>query len=229
MAEAEKVLTIAEELAAIRNTKDGEVSPIASDALVSDIIDNPSNYGLDAWSAWDASAYKDKDGNYFAGGKALVFREKFAVLPKVKDGQKFVRSFGWPALVEAYNGTSGRVDAQGVVRSMFVAAWYVDKGKSITLRAALIQVVRRTLLGEKAKGGGGGGQWYVDNMGNKFRTVEEVTNANKAHAERTRTFRGMDQVEYKTALEAKQASVAFLTASGVAPDVAIKLVANMPE
>jgi hypothetical protein len=229
MADETKVLTITEELAVIRNTKAGEVAPIASDALVADIIDNPSKYGLAAWSAWDVSAYKDKDGNYFAGGKAFTFREKFAVLPKVDDGAKFVKAFGWAALVEAYNGTSGRVDAQGVVRTMFLNTWYVDKGKSITQRTALEQVVRRTLLGEKAKGGGGGGQWYVDNMGNKFRTLEEVQNANKAHAERSRTFRGMDQAEYKTALEAKQASVAFLVASGVANDVALKLVANMPE
>jgi hypothetical protein len=202
---------------------------LASDELVENIIAYPGKYGLDGWAAWNVSAEKDKDGNLLNGGKVLVMREKFAVLPKVNNGQLFVKYFGWAALVDAYNGTSGRVDAQGVVRRMFLALWYVDKGKSITQHTALVQVVRRVLLGEEAKGGGGGGQWFADMMGNKFRTLEEVMQANAAHAERNKTYRGMDQVEYKTALEAKQASVAFLTASGVAADVAIKLVANMPE
>jgi hypothetical protein len=210
-------------------TKEPTVETVASDDLVNDIIDNPGKYGLDAWSAWDVSAYKDKDGNFFAGGKALVFREKFAVLPKIRDPKLFAKSFGWDKLTDAYNGTSGRVDAQGIVRSMFVAMWYVDKGKSITQHSALVQVVRRTLLGEKVRGGGGGGQWYIDAMGNKFRTVEEVVNANKAHEERNRTFRGMDGVEYKTALEAKHASVAHYVAQGIDSEMAIKLVANMPE
>lgn len=204
-------------------------APIASDELVNDIIENPEKYGLE-WSSWDVAAVKDKDGNYFAGGKAKVFREKFNVLPKVANGPKFVKSFGMSALVEAYNGTSGRVDAQGVVRTMFVSMWYVDKGASITEHSARVQVVRRVLLGEKAKGGGGGGAWYVDMLGNKFRTMEEVTNANKAHAERSRTWKGMDQVEYKTPLEAKQASVVFLVEVGkLTQEQALALVANMPE
>jgi hypothetical protein len=72
-------------------TKEPTVETVASDDLVNDIIENPGKYGLDAWSAWDVSAYKDKDGNFFAGGKAMVFREKFAVLPKIRD-PKFSRS-----------------------------------------------------------------------------------------------------------------------------------------
>lgn len=206
----------------------GAAEKVATEAEVMDIVKNPSKYGF-TWDAWDVAAVKDKDGQYFAGGKALTFREKFAALPKVLDGPKFAKSFGWSALVDAYNGTSGRVDAQQVVRSMFVGMWYVDKGKSITEETARVQVVRRVLLGEKGKGGGGGGQWFVDNMGNKFRTLDEAMNANKAHAERSRTFRGMDQVEYKTPLEAKQASVDFLMRGGLTQAQATALVANMPE
>ena len=207
-----------------------ESTGFATEKDVDHIVRNPRDYGFDWDDSWSVASETDVHGKKFATGKVTMVKN-FAVIPKVTDGRTFVDAFGWESLEEAYNETSGRVKAQGIVRTMVVAEWYKDHAKAITLYVARVEVVKRVLLRIRAKGGGGGGRWFVDLEGNQFRTMDEVLASNKRIGEKFRTFPGMDGVQYKTALEARQASVAWLMAAprNMSHEMAVQLVANMPE
>jgi hypothetical protein len=200
----------------------------ATENDVARMVSSPEDFGFE-WDAWDAASKTDKEGKTFPSG-LVVLRKAFAVIPKITDAEKFQRAFGWASLVKAYNGTSGRVDAQGVARSMLLAEWDKQHAKNVTTNAVRAEVSKRVLLGIRAKGGGGTVKRYVDLDGTAWATAEEAAESNKRIHAKTVKHKALDGQEYATALEAKQASVAFLvTEQGMPHEVALKVVANMPE
>lgn len=198
-------------------------SGLATDKDVDNIVRDPESYGF-VWDKWDAQSRTDKNGNSF--GSLLTLRKDSATLPKIVDAELFARSFGWDKLVKAYNGTSGRVDAQGVTRTLLLAEWSKDRARNVTESFIRAEVVKRVLLGMRAKGGGGGSRkvWVVNGV--TYATEEAALEASKS----ARRFTALDGTEHKTGLEAKQASVAYLvTEKGLSHEMAMGIVANMPE
>lgn len=204
-------------------------SGTATDNDVARMVSHPEDFGFVWDDSWDAASKTDKDGKPFAGGLTTL-RKAFAVIPKITDAQKFVVAFGWESVTKAYNGTSGRVDAQGVARGMLLAEWSKQHAKNVTTNDVRAEVARRVLLGMRAKGGGGATKRYVDLDGVAWATMDEATAANKAIQAKTVKYKGLDGNEYPTPLEAKQASVAYLvTEQGMSHEMAVRIVANMPE
>src|SRR5688572_4380621 len=191
------------------------------------IVTHPEDFGFEWDSSWSAASETDNSGKRF--GSKVILRANVPAIPKVTDVEKFGKAFGWVILAKAWNGTSGRVDGQQIVRSMLLAEWAKDRAKSVTNDTLRREVAKRILLGIRAKGGGGFGTRYVALDGTAFKTAEEATAHNAKNAPKV-TYKGLDGQEYGTALEAKQASVAFyVTEHGMPHEVAVKLVANMPE
>lgn len=192
--------------------------------MVDDIIRNPVRYGLD-WDGWNASSKTDKDGKVFPAG-LTVLRKDFKVLPKVIDAKRFGRYFGDKKLVDAYNGTSGRVTSQEIARSLLLEHWNEQRAAKVTEYMARVEVVKRHLLEQRAKGGGGGTRkhWIVNGV-----TYLSEADAIAASKVAPKVYAAMDGSEHKTPLEAKQATVAYLMSKGMTNEQAVALVANMPE
>lgn len=189
------------------------------------IVSNPLPFGFE-WSGWDASSKTDKDGKTFPGGLTLL-RKDFKVLPKVISASKFGRYFGESKLVDAYNGTSGRVTSQEIGRSMLLDSWSDHRAVKVTEAVVRPEVVKRHLLGIRAKGGGGGSRkvWVVNGV--TYATEADAIAASKFVP---KIFLAMDGTQHKTALEAKQATVSFLmSVHKMTNEQAVALVASMPE
>ena len=200
----------------------------ATDKDVDKIVNYPTDYGFKWNDTWDAASQTDKDGKRF--GALVVLREKCATIPEVTDVKLFAESFGWQQLTDAYNGTSGRVKAQGISRELLLAEWDKQHAKNVSEKHIRSEVVKRVLLGMRAKGGGGGARAYYVVNGVKYANEADAIAASKVKV----TYKGLDGKEYATGLEAKQASVAYLThedrgEARMAPAIAAMVVANMPE
>lgn len=197
----------------------------ATDSDVQDIVSHPESFGLDWDTSWDAASDTDREGKRF--GTRLTLR-KSVPLPMVVETAEgvaeFVKAFGPTITAKAINGTSMRVAAQGIARTMLLAAWDKDRAKSVTNDDIRAEVVRRVLLGQRGKGGGGARTKYVGPDGKVYASAEE---ASKAQA--PRTWKGLDGKDYPTLLEAKQASVGYLVDQGFPVDMAQKAVAGMTE
>lgn len=189
------------------------------------IVSNPLEFGFE-WSGWDASSKTDKDGKLFPGG-LTVLRKDFKVLPKVVSAGKFGKFFGESKLVDAYNGTSGRVTSQEIGRSLLLDSWNDHHAAKVTEAVARVEVVKRHLLGLRAKGGGGGQRkvWIVNGV--SFFTEADAIAESKRQGQK---FVAMDGSVHTTALAAKQQTVSFLMEiHKMTHEQAVALVSNMPE
>jgi hypothetical protein len=200
----------------------------ATEADLDRIIKAPATFGF-KWIHEPISAIKDNAGNLLANGSKVELRKdapRIRLLETQEAIEAFGKAFGWALLAKAYNGTSGDVQAEGIARSELLKKWHTDRAKSVSMYDLQAEIVKRCLLGQRAKGGGGGGTRYVGTDGVSYKTEAEAVAASK-QAAKPATFKGLDGVEYPTQLEAKQASVAFLVDKGTPSEIAIAAVANM--
>lgn len=171
---------------------------------IEDIIANPAKYGFEWRYDWAPARGVGKD-------KTLL--RDSAPLPRVVDSDLFARSFGGQILVDSFNGSSGKVEAQEVVRSE------IEKNRKITDSDLQRAIVRSVLFAIRRVGGGGGTRTvYVDPVtGKQYRTLDEL----KA-AQAPQKYLDIRNVEHDTLLEAQQASIAVMVEMGLTVDMAKK-------
>ena len=135
-----------------------------------------------------------------------------APLPAVIDAKTFMEAFGGAMLVSAFNGTSGRVEAQDVVRSE------IEKNRKISDTDLQRAIVRSVLFAIRRAGGGGGTRTIVIGVdGKQYKSVEEA----KAAAA-PQTYKDIRGVEHKTLLESQQANISYMVEIGMTVEMAKK-------
>jgi hypothetical protein len=177
----------------------------ATQDMIEDIIANPHKYGMEWRYDWTPAKGTGKD-------KVLMRGEVPAPLPYVIDAKLFMESFGGSLLTSAFNGTSGRVEAQDVVRTE------IEKNRKISDSDLQRAIVRSVLFAIRRVGGGGGTRTVFIVNGKQFKTEAEALAASKA----VETYKDVGGGEHTTLLEAQQASIAIMTQYGMTHADALK-------
>jgi hypothetical protein len=191
-------------------TKEQESAPVVSKGtatqdMLEHIIANPQEYGFEWRYDWTPAKGTGKD-------KVLMRGKVPAPLPFAIDADLFSRSFGGTLLTQAFNGTSGRVEAQDVVRTE------IEKNRKITDSDLQRAIVRSVLFAIRRVGGGGGTRTVFIVNGKQFKTEAEALAASKVQE----TYRDVGGGEHATMLESQQASIAIMTQYGMSHADALK-------
>lgn len=163
----------------------------ATQDMLEDIVAHPEKYGFEWRYIWTPAKGTGKD-------KVLMRGEVPAPLPFVVNAELFAKSFGGQILIDAFNGTSGRVEAQDVVRSE------IEKNRKITDSDLMRAIVRSVLFAIRRAGGGGGNRTvYVDpTTGKQYKSLEDL----KA-AQAPQKYKDIQGNEHETLRDAQASSI----------------------
>lgn len=173
---------------------------------IESIVANPEKYGFEWRYTWIPARGTGKDKVYLRG-------ETPAPLPFVVDSVKVQECFGGQILTDSFNGSSGKVESQEVVRSE------IEKNRKISDTDIMRAIVRSVFFAIRRAGGGGGTRTvFVDPLtGKQYKSLDDL----KA-AQVPAKYKDIRGIEHDTLLASQQANIGYMTEIGMTVDMAKK-------